>query len=99
MTVKELRKALEAYPEDVQVFLYSELGECDGFIDKITINTPHIEHEEDMNEDFAYTPYGCNGDSDAEEYWNTVGWDKPIVFLHSTAFYKHFDRMFGKENA
>ena len=35
MTVKELRKALEAYNEDAVIFLYDELNECDGFIDKI----------------------------------------------------------------
>ena len=94
MTVKELKKSLENYPEDAVVFLYSEIGECDGFIDKITIDKPMIIHEEAWNEDFAYTPYGCNGDSEAEEYWNAVGWDKFIVFLHSSNFYHNF----GKEN-
>ena len=92
MTVKELRKALEAYNEDAVVFLYSEVGECDGFIDKITIDKPMIIHEEAFDEDFAYTSYGCNGDSEAEEYWNAKGWDKPILFLHSTNFYRDFSK-------
>ena len=69
MTVKELRATLANYPEDAQVFLYSELGECDGFIDKVTIDKPNIVHDEDWNEDFAYSPYGCNGDSEAQEYF------------------------------
>ena len=99
MTVKELRKALEAYPEDAQVFMYNELGECDGFIDKITIDKPEIVREEDWDEEFAYSPYGCNGDSEAQEYWNAVGWDKPIVFLHSTSFYRNYTDLFRKENA
>ena len=93
MTVKELRKALEAYNEDAVIFLYDELNECDGFIDKITIDKPDIIHEEDWDEDFAFSPYYCQGDSEAEEYWNAVGWDKPIVFLHSSNFYHNF----GKE--
>ena len=97
MTVKELRASLANYPEDAQVFLYSELGECDGFIDKITIDKPQIIHEEEWNEDFAYTPYGCNGDSEAQEYWNAVGWDKAIVFLHSTSFYRNFTDMSRKK--
>ena len=94
MTVKELRTTLANYPEDTQVFLYSELGEYDGLIDKVTIDKPNIIHEEDWDEDFAYSPYGCNGDSEAQEYWNTVGWDKPIVFLHST----NVIRNYRKEN-
>ena len=94
MTVKELRATLANYPEDAQVFLYSELGEYDGLIDKITIDKPNIIHEEDWGEDFAYSPYGCNDDSEAQEYWNTVGWDKPIVFLHST----NVIRNYRKEN-
>ena len=94
MTVKELRKALEAYPDDTVIFLYDEANECDGFVDKITIDKPHIIHEEDWDEDFAYSPYGCQGDSEAEQYWNAVGWDKSIVFIHSLNFYHNF----GKEN-
>lgn len=94
MIVKELRATLTNYPEDVQVFLYSELGEYDGLIDKVTIDKPNIVHEEDWDEDFAYSPYGCNSDSEAQEYWNTVGWDKPIVFLHST----NVIRNYRKEN-
>ena len=90
MTVKELRAILANYPEEAQVFLYSELGECDGFIDKVTIDKPNIIHEEDWNEDFAYSPYGCNGYSEAQEYWDTVGWDRPIVFLHSTSVIRNY---------
>lgn len=97
MTVKELRVALANYPEDSQVFLYSELGEYDGFIDKITVDKPEIVHEEAWNEDFAYSPHACNGDSEAEEYWNAVGWDKAIVFLHSTDSYRNFTDMFIKK--
>ena len=97
MTVKELRAALANYPEDTQVFMYNELDECDGFIDKITIDKPDIIHEEDWNEDFAYSPYYCQGDSEAKEYWNAVGWDKAIVFLHRTSFYRNFTAMFVKK--
>lgn len=89
MTVKELRKALESYNEDAVVFLYSELGECDGFIDKITIDKPYIETDEN-GEEYLYSPYGCNADSEAQEYWWAKGKDKPIVFLHSTSYLKHF---------
>ena len=93
MTVKELKKSLENYPEDAIVFLYDELNECDGFIGKITIDKPDIIHEEDWDEDFAFSPYYCQGDSKAEQYWNAVGWDKPIVFLHSSNFYHNFSKM------
>ena len=99
MTVKELRKVLEAYNEDAQVFIYNELNECDGFIDRITIDRPEIIYEKEFDEEFAYTPYDCQGDSEAEEYWNVVGWDKPIVFIHSTSYYKNFVEMIrDKEN-
>ena len=94
MTIKELRKALEAYPEDAVVFMYNELNECDGFIDKITIDKPIVEHDDIDNEDYMYSPYGCNGDSEAQSYWWAQGADKPIVFLHSTSYYHDF----GKEN-
>lgn len=84
MTVRELRKALEAYPEDAQVFLYSELDECDGLIDKITVDTAVAEFDDTTEETFYYTPHYCQGDSEASEYWHAVGFDRPIVFLHST---------------
>jgi len=96
MTVKELRKALEAYPENAQVFMYHELDECDGFIDKITIDRPTCTKDEDGDE-YMFSPYGCQGDSEAQEYWLAVGADKPIVFLHSTSYYHDFTSM-RKEN-
>lgn len=89
MTVKELRASLANYPEDAQVFLYSELGECDGFIDKITIDKPMTEIMEDGTE-YLYSPYGCNADSEAQEYWLAQGKDKFIVFLHSTNWFRDF---------
>lgn len=96
MTVKELRAKLANCPEDAQVFLYSELGECDGFIDRVTVDKPNIVYEEEWNEDFAYSPYTYNGVSEAEEYWNVVSWDKPIVFLHSTSRCRDFTNLIEK---
>lgn len=89
MTVKELRASLANYPEDAVVFLYSELGECDGFIDKVTIDKPMTEIMED-GEEYLYSPYGCNADSEAQEYWLAQGKDKSIVFLHSTNWFRDF---------
>ena len=89
MTVKELRASLANYPEDAVVFLYSEVGECDGFIDKVTIDKPMTEIMED-GEEYLYSPYGCNADSEAQEYWLAQGKDKFIVFLHSTNWFRDF---------
>ena len=89
MTVKELRASLANYPEDAVVFLYSELGECDGFIDKVTIDKPMTETLDDGSE-YLFSPYGCNADSEAQEYWLAQGKDKPIVFLHSTNWFRDF---------
>ena len=89
MTVKELRASLANYPEDAVVFLYSEVGECDGFIDKVTIDKPMTEIMED-GEEYLYSPYGCNADSEAQEYWLAQGKDKSIVFLHSTNQFRDF---------
>lgn len=97
MTVKELRASLANYPEDAQVFLYDELNECDGFIDKITIDKPILEHDDTVDETYMYSPHYCQGDSEAQDYWNAVGADKPIVFLHSTNFYHDFTDMFVKK--
>ena len=41
-------------------------------------------------EEYLYSPYGCNADSEAQEYWLAQGKDKSIVFLHSTNWFRDF---------
>lgn len=97
MTVKELRAALGAYPEDAQVFLYNELDECDGLLDQISVDSPLLEHDDTTNDTFIYTPYYCQGDSEAEQYWHEAG-VQPVVFLIATNNYHTFTHL-RKENA
>lgn len=89
-TVKDLILALQKYPMDTPVFIYNEMGECDGMVDKVSCDLPIIEHDRDWDEDFIYTPHGCNADSEAERCWNHIGPDKPIVFIQSTNTFHNF---------
>jgi hypothetical protein len=36
MKVKDLKKILAQYPDDAPIFIYNEVGECDGLLDKVT---------------------------------------------------------------
>ena len=101
MTAKELKKVLDLYPEDTEVFLYHELDECDGRLDKIELTHPILEpNEDDVNMPFIYTPHYCQGDSEAEQYWSAYGPTKPVLFLIATDMYYDFeDERKRKENA
>ena len=82
--VKDLILALQKFPMHTPVFIYSENGECDGMIDKITIDTPIEEWDENCEIVGFFSPNYCQGDSEAMKFWDARGADKPIVFLHST---------------
>jgi hypothetical protein len=47
MKVKELRALLANYPDDAPIFIYNELGECDGLLDRVTYDTPNVEFDMD----------------------------------------------------
>lgn len=83
-TVKDLILALQKFPMDTPVFIYNEVGECDGMVDKITFDTPIEEWDGDCETVDFFSPNYCQADSEAERFWSERGTDKPIVFLHST---------------
>ena len=83
-TVKDLILALQKFPMDTPVFIYSEEGECDGIVDKITFDTPIEEWDKEWETIDFFSPNYCQADSEAERFWSERGTDKPIVFLHST---------------
>jgi hypothetical protein len=83
-TVKDLILALQKFPMNAPVFIYSVVGECDGMVDKVTCDVAIAEQLEGEDTPFACTPYYCQDDSEAEQYWSSRGLNKPIVFLHST---------------
>lgn len=91
-TVKDLILALQKFPMDAPVFIYDELGECDGMVDQVTYEGPYEEVNISDGEEYTcrYSPYICNGDSDAERYWNERGTNSPIVFIKSTNTYHNF---------
>ena len=97
MTVKELRAILTNYPDDATIFIYNELGECDGLLDRVTYDAPNVEFDMDAGEEFTLitTPHYCQADSEAEAYWSAYGPDKEIVFLHATNTY--YDFQYTKE--
>lgn len=85
MTVGKLKKILEYLPQDAEVFSYSVLGECDARVDIIDLREgADIYHDEIDGEEFARSPWYCQGDSNAEDYWLAKGWNKPVVFLVGT---------------
>ena len=90
MTVKELKEILDTYPDDAFVFGYHEQDECDGLIDKITYDTMCEEYED--GEVYHFSPHYCQADSEAEVYWNTVGRNVPVVFLHCTNTFHDFTK-------
>ena len=93
MTVGKLRKILEYLPQDAEVFSYNELDECDARIDIIDLrDSADIYHDELSNEEIIQTPWYCQGDSNAEEYWLAKGKNKPVVFLIGTATYVDYTK-------
>ena len=97
MKVRDLKKILAQYPDDAPIFIYSELGECDGLLDKVSYDSPILEPDDDeeATAPFMYTPYHCQGDSEAEEYWSAYGPKAKILFLHATN--KYYDFQYTKE--
>ena len=97
MTVKELRAILTNYSDDAPIFIYNEVGECDGLLDKVTYDAPNVEFDMDAGEEFTLitTPYYCQADSEAEEYWSAYGPEAKILFLHATN--KYYDFQYTKE--
>lgn len=89
-TVKDLILALQKFPMNAPVFIYSGVGECDGMVDKVSYDLPMIDHHPEWNEDFIYTPHKCYEDSEAEYCWSCIGPDKAIVFIHSTNTFHDF---------
>ena len=91
-TVKDLILALQKFPMDAPVFIYDELGECDGMVDQVTYEGPYEETDIFDNEEYVhrYTPHGCNGDSTAERYWRERGTSNPVVFIQASATYHNF---------
>lgn len=77
MKVRELIEVLMELPEDAVVFIYNELDEGDGNIDQVELESP------EFYEGRIISPNYCQGDSNAEEYWEQYGSDKPVVFLKS----------------
>lgn len=77
MKVRELIEVLMELPEDAVVFIYNELDEGDGNIDQVELEGP------EFCEGHLISPNYCQGDSNAEEYWEQYGSDKPVVFLKS----------------
>ena len=89
-TVKDLILALQKFPMNAPVFIYNEVGECDGMVDKITFDTTIEEWDENCKTVGFFSPNYCQGDSEAEQFWSERGTDKPIVFLHSTNVIHNF---------
>lgn len=98
MTVKELRASLANYPEDIEVFLYNEVGECDGRLSKITVDFPIEEWDGNCEPIGFFTPNYCQADSEAESYWSSFGKDTPIVFLHAENICYDYEKEKRKEN-
>ena len=97
MKVRDLKKILAQYPDDAPIFIYSELGECDGLLDKVSYDAPNVEFDMDAGEEFTLitTPYYCQADSEAEAYWGVYGPEAKILFLHATN--KYYDFQYTKE--
>ena len=91
-TVKDLILALQKFPMDAPVFIYDEIGECDGMVDQVTYEGPYEEVDILGGEEYTYrySPYGCNGDSEVERYWSERGTDAPVVFIQSTNTFHDF---------
>lgn len=89
-TVKDLILALQKFPMNAPVFIYSEASECDGMVNKVTCDVAIAEQLEGEDIPFACTPYYCQDDSEAEQYWSSRGLDKPIVFIHSENTFHDF---------
>lgn len=88
MTVKELIAALEKMPPNAMVFSYSVLDECDARVDKVKLHEKiDVYHDEYGDDDIFQTPYYCQGDSQAEQYWHDTEIDNPVVFLIGTDKY------------
>lgn len=90
MKVKELREILTNYSDEMDIFLYNDMGECDGLLDKVEQNVAIKEEFE--GEMFFYSPHGCNADSEAQEYWSHKGPDTPVLFLISNNIFHNFNK-------
>lgn len=90
MTVKQLIEKLEKMPQDAEVMGYSHLDEGDHYIEAVESCLPSVEFKD--GEIYSiYSPYGCQGDSYAEELWHSdeYGYKKPIVYLVDYSNYEH----------
>lgn len=77
-TVKDLILALQKFPMDTPVFIYSENGECDGMVDKVSYEGPIDKY------DTIISPLVNDYHSEAERYWKTKNTRQPVVFIQST---------------
>lgn len=83
-TVKDLILALQKFPMDAPVFIYNELGECDGMVDKVSYEGPIDKY------DTRISPFVNDFYSEAERYWNIKNTRRPVVFIQSTNTFHDF---------
>jgi hypothetical protein len=76
-TVKDLILALQKFPMDAPVFIYSALGECDGAVDKVSYEGPIEKLTTNLSQ------LANDICSEAERYWNVKNTRHPVVFIQS----------------
>ena len=90
MKVFELIEKLQKMPQDAEVVGYNHYDEHDHPITAVESCLPCVEFEN--GEIYCiYPPYGCQGDSYAQELWykDEYGYKKPIVYLTDFYHYEH----------
>lgn len=84
-TAGEIIAALSKFPADTPVFAYSNLDECDVPIEICEIR-PEPYFEVYDGETFMHAPFGCQGDSHVERYYNEQG-PGPVIYLRDRTWF------------